>query len=105
MATNQEFTTHPANDDTRYNETLWRLKIDDAHEGQQWKTKSSHFQLIHEETGVAMWTHDTPPLPDWAYKQQEVNGHKNLLDKTLLWVVEDIIRDSMWPCWLIVAVH
>lgn len=74
-------------------DTYFKLKIDDAHPGQQWMSKSSHFQLVHEGTKVAMWTHNDPPLPEWGYKQQEVNGNKNLKDRTTFWVVDEIVKD------------
>lgn len=98
MATNQEFTTIAANDDSRYNETTFQILIDGAHDGQQFKSKSSHFQLYHMDTGVVMWTHASPPLPEWAYKQQEVNGHKNLQDKTTFWVVDEVVREEGTLC-------
>jgi dolichyl-phosphate-mannose-protein mannosyltransferase len=94
MATNTEFTTWPAADiDARYNDTLFEVEIDDAHEGQQWMTKSGHFRLVHVELKVCLWTHKDPPLPEWAFKQQEVNGNKNHHDRTNIWVVDDIIKD------------
>lgn len=93
MATNEEFTTWPKDDNTRMNETTFRIEIDEAHAGQQWMTKSGHFKLIHEHTNVAMWTRATPVLPEWGFKQQEVNGHKNLQDPTNMWYAEEIIKD------------
>ncbi|GAA5931969.1 hypothetical protein JCM1841_006118 [Sporobolomyces salmonicolor] len=99
LATNTEFTTWDglaASDEERAvkeADTHFEINIDDAHEGQQWMTKSSHFQLVHVPTRVAMWTHTDPVLPEWAYKQQEINGNKNLKDKTTYWVVDEIVRD------------
>ncbi|GAA5848504.1 hypothetical protein JCM9279_006585 [Rhodotorula babjevae] len=103
LATNTEFTTWDgqcATDDecaTKRADTHFRLNVDGAHEGQQWMTKSGHFQLVHVPTRVAMWTHTDPVLPDWAYKQQEVNGNKNLRDKSTYWVVDEIIQDEAKP--------
>ncbi|OAV94016.1 hypothetical protein PTTG_06724 [Puccinia triticina 1-1 BBBD Race 1] len=96
MPTHQEFTTWPDVDQTdeAYNGTLWEVVIDDAHEGQQWKTKASHFQLVHHLTRAAMWTRNFPALPGWGFGQQEVNGHKMYHDKTLFWVASDIVRDN-----------
>jgi dolichyl-phosphate-mannose-protein mannosyltransferase len=96
MPTHQEFTTWPdvAQADEAYNGTLWEVAIDDAHAGQQWKTKASHFQLVHHVTRAAMWTRNLPALPGWGFGQQEVNGHKMYHDKTLFWVASDIVRDS-----------
>ena len=50
---------------------------------------SSHFKLIHVPSKVAMWTHTTP-LPDWAYKQAEINGNKNVQQTSNVWYVDDI---------------
>lgn len=90
MATNEEFTTTPANDTSRYDDTLFELFLDEA-EGpdKKVKSKASWFRLVHKNTRVCMWTH-TEALPDWAFNQQEVNGNKNAMDKTCLWYVNDL---------------
>lgn len=90
MPTNQEFTTWPKDDHSTYNETLFQILLPDQPEGAAWKTKSGYFRLIHIPTKVSMWTHTTP-LPDWAYKQQEINGNKNPVERTAIWVVDEII--------------
>ena len=89
--TNQEFTTVPAEDANggRFNDTLFEIRIENGKAGQQFKTMASHFKLIHVPTKVAMWTHTTP-LPDWGYKQAEINGNKNILQGSNVWYVEDI---------------
>ena len=94
MATNEEFTTWPKNDSSRENETTFRLEIEEAHEGQQWMTKSGHFKLLHVFTKVAMWTRATPVLPEWGFKQQEINGHKNLYDPTNYWFADEVIKNE-----------
>lgn len=89
--TNQEFTTvalDQANGE-RYNDTLFEIKIENGKPGQQLKSVSGHFKLIHAPTRVAMWTHTTP-LPDWAYKQAEINGNKNLQQSSNIWYVEEV---------------
>lgn len=90
MPTNQEFTTWPKDDISRYNDTLFQLSIIDADDGQEWKTKSGYFRLIHGPTRVSMWTHKKP-LPDWGFKQQEINGNKNAQEKTATWYVDSLI--------------
>ncbi|KAL5492520.1 PMT4 [Sanghuangporus weigelae] len=90
MPTNQEFTTWPRDDNSRYNDTLFQLQIVDQGDDATWKTKSGYFRLIHVPTRVAMWTHKKP-LPDWAFKQQEINGNKNSLEKTTIWYVDDLV--------------
>lgn len=94
MATNEEFTTVPANDTSRYNDTLFEFLLDGAGEGSRkvWKSKSGWFRLVHVPTRVSMWTH-TQPLPEWAFSQQEINGNKNAMDKTALWYVDDLVPD------------
>jgi dolichyl-phosphate-mannose-protein mannosyltransferase len=71
----------------RYNDTLFELRTDKG-KG-DFKTMSTHFKLIHVPTKVAMWTHTTP-LPDWAYKQAEINGNKNVQQTSNVWYVDDI---------------
>ncbi|EPQ27011.1 uncharacterized protein PFL1_05295 [Pseudozyma flocculosa PF-1] len=96
-ATNEEFTTTPANDTSQYDNTLFEFHLDSAVDADRdspaatWKSKSGWFRLIHVATRVCMWTHPEP-LPEWAFKQQEVNGNKNAMDKTGLWFVDDV-----WP--------
>ena len=89
--TNQEFTTTPADDakGERRNETLFELKIEQGKEGQQFRSMASHFKFIHNPSRVAMWTH-TSPLPEWAFKQAEINGNKNIQQSSNVWYVEDL---------------
>lgn len=90
MPTNQEVTTWPKDDvKARYNDTLFTVNILKAHPGQAWKTKASHFRLVHVPTKVSIWTH-VKALPDWAFKQQEINGNKNSEERTAVWVVDEI---------------
>ncbi|OAL23568.1 hypothetical protein AYO20_10964 [Fonsecaea nubica] len=89
--TNQEFTTVPldvaAGD--RHNDTLFEIRMEQGKKGSPFKTMSGQFKLIHYPTKVAMWTHTTP-LPDWAFKQAEINGNKNAQQSSNIWYVDDI---------------
>src|ERR1700760_1035426 len=90
--TNQEFTTvtiDVANGD-RFNDTLFELKLENGKPTQEFKTMAGHFKLIHFPTKVAMWTHTTP-LPDWAFKQAEINGNKNSQQASNVWYAESVI--------------
>ncbi|KAH8732906.1 Dolichyl-phosphate-mannose-protein mannosyltransferase-domain-containing protein [Phaeosphaeriaceae sp. PMI808] len=71
----------------RYNDTLFEIKADKG-KG-DFNTMSTHFKLVHVPSKVAMWTH-TSPLPDWAYKQAEINGNKNVQQSSNVWYVDDI---------------
>ncbi|KIW51430.1 hypothetical protein PV05_10150 [Exophiala xenobiotica] len=89
--TNQEFTTVPldlaAGD--RHNDTLFEIRMEQGKKGQPFKSHSGQFKLIHYPTKVAMWTHTTP-LPEWAFKQAEINGNKNVQQSSNIWYVDDI---------------
>jgi dolichyl-phosphate-mannose-protein mannosyltransferase len=89
--TNQEFTTVSMEEafGDRFNDTLFELRIENGKPGQEFKSLSGQFKLIHNPSKVAMWTHTTP-LPDWAYKQQEINGNKNLAQSSNIWFVDEI---------------
>ncbi len=93
MPTNQEVTTWPKDDHSRHNDTLFQLKIVNGHDGLSWKTKAGQFRLIHVPTKVSLWTH-SQQLDDWAFKQQEINGNKNPVEKTAIWFVDEIIIDG-----------
>ncbi|KAK5731838.1 Dolichyl-phosphate-mannose--protein mannosyltransferase 4 [Elasticomyces elasticus] len=93
MPTNQEFTTVPGEDanGARFNDTLFELRIENGKPGQQFKTLASHFKLVHVPTKVALWTtHTIAPLPEWGFKQAEINGNKNLVQGSNIWYVEEV---------------
>ncbi|KAI9746141.1 MAG: hypothetical protein M1818_000822 [Claussenomyces sp. TS43310] len=89
--TNQEFTTVSIEDalTDRFNDTLFEVRIENGKVGQELRSLSGQFKLVHNPSKVAMWTHTTP-LPDWAYKQQEINGNKNLQQSSNIWYIDDI---------------
>ncbi|KAJ7658107.1 glycosyltransferase family 39 protein [Mycena rosella] len=93
MPTNQEFTTWPKDDHTRHNDTLFHLNINEGHDGEVVKSKSGHFRLVHGPTKVSMWTH-AKQLPEWAFKQQEINGNKGATEKSATWFIEDIMASE-----------
>jgi dolichyl-phosphate-mannose-protein mannosyltransferase len=100
MPTNQEFTTWSKDDKSRYNDTLFQIQIFNAVDGHAWKSKAGHFKLIHIPTKVTLWTHPKP-LPDWAFKQQEINGNKKASDKSATWFVDGIVGDESTCCFII----
>lgn len=89
--TNQEFTTVSLDlaAGERHNDTLFEIRLEQGKPGQLFKSMSGHFKLVHYPTKVAMWTHTTP-LPDWGYKQAEINGNKNVQQTSNVWFVEEI---------------
>ncbi|QGA20015.1 hypothetical protein EYB26_007715 [Talaromyces marneffei] len=91
MPTNQEFTTvsQELADGERHSDTLFEIKIENGKPGQNFRSLSGLFKLIHVPTRVAMWTHTTP-LPEWGHKQAEINGNKNTLQSSNIWYVEEV---------------
>ncbi|KIJ65592.1 glycosyltransferase family 39 protein [Hydnomerulius pinastri MD-312] len=92
--TNQEFTTWSKDDHSRHNDTLFFINLVDGSPGDVWKSKSSHFRLVHVPTRVSMWTH-TKQLPEWAFKQQEINGNKNPSEKSAAWYVDEVVESDL----------
>ncbi|KAK9478768.1 Dolichyl-phosphate-mannose-protein mannosyltransferase-domain-containing protein [Lipomyces japonicus] len=92
--TNQEFTTVSEEDalGSRYNDTLFEIRLNNNKRGDIFRTKASPFKLIHNPSKVAMWTHDDKPLPEWGFKQQEVNGNKNAQQPSNTWIVDEIVN-------------
>ncbi|KAG4303691.1 hypothetical protein PCANB_000074 [Pneumocystis canis] len=91
--TNQEFVTVSEELKNRYNETIFQIKLEYHADTHSLKTKGGRFKLIHNLTGVAMWS-DIDPLPDWALNQQEINGNKRLKEERNIWLVDDIVDIS-----------
>jgi dolichyl-phosphate-mannose-protein mannosyltransferase len=89
--TNQEFTTVPMDEaeGERFNDTLFEIRVENGKENQNVRSKSGHFKLVHHPTKVAMWTH-TSPLPEWAFRQAEINGNKNVGQSANIWYVDEI---------------
>ena len=89
--TNQEFTAVDIDtaNTKRFNDTVFELRVEFAKAKAPFRTLSSHFKLIHNPTKVAMWTH-TRPLPAWAFGQAEINGNKNVLQSSNVWLAEDV---------------
>ncbi|KAG2204276.1 hypothetical protein INT46_004534 [Mucor plumbeus] len=53
MPTNQEFTS--TNLEARYNEMLFRVKLDDHKINAIWSILTKLAKLIHVQSGVALW--------------------------------------------------
>lgn len=89
--TNQEFTTVSQEDayGERQADTLFEVRLMGGKPGQEVKTISGHFKLIHNPSKVAMWTH-TKPLPEWGFKHQEINGNKQIAPSSNVWFFEDL---------------
>lgn len=89
--TNQEFTTVSVADalDSRAKDTVFEIRIEHGKKNTEFKSVAGHFKLIHNPSKVAMWTHGKP-LPEWGFKQQEINGNKQLAPSSNVWIAEDI---------------
>ncbi|KAF9279315.1 hypothetical protein BGZ68_007996, partial [Mortierella alpina] len=88
MSTNEEITTYSTQEDgSRINETTFQIVLESG--GDKLRTMASNFKLLHQDTKVAVWTH-SQKLPAWGFEQQEVNGNKNLLQKSNLWWSDSI---------------
>jgi dolichyl-phosphate-mannose-protein mannosyltransferase len=89
--TNQEFTTTSTDlaNGAKHNDTIFEIKIEKAKSKTELRTLSTLIKVLHNPSKVAMWTH-TKPLPDWAFKQMEINGNKNVAQSSNIWFFEDI---------------
>ncbi|ORY81948.1 Dolichyl-phosphate-mannose-protein mannosyltransferase-domain-containing protein [Protomyces lactucae-debilis] len=90
-ATNQEFTTvsQELAAGERDADTHFQLQLVSG-KNEQWRTKAGLCKLVHVPTKVNMWS-DAAPLPDWGFKQQEINGNKKATDSGNIWYPESIV--------------
>ncbi|KAF9785180.1 glycosyltransferase family 39 protein [Thelephora terrestris] len=96
FTTHQEFSTLHKDQMQRYNETLFQLRLTDGYDGQVLTTKANHFKLQHAMTTVFMMLpgHE---LPDWAFNQQEVNGHRHPEPEgSEIWVGDTIVAGDQF---------
>ena len=87
LATNEEVTT--TEQGKHYNETLFKVVLDDHNNGNIWSTHMKSVKLMHVDTKVAIWTRDKA-LPEWGLGQQDVNGNKNTQDRSNFWKATEI---------------
>ncbi|BFZ62273.1 Dolichyl-phosphate-mannose--protein mannosyltransferase 4 [Saitoella coloradoensis] len=91
--TNQEFTTVPIADANagRFNDTVFELRMEKGKPGQPWRTKAGLARIVAKQYGVAMWTQNSKPLPDWGFKQQEINGNKAITQPSNVWYPASVV--------------
>ncbi|KAJ1553771.1 hypothetical protein HK405_006936 [Cladochytrium tenue] len=90
--TNMEITTIPEDADNimaRYNDTIWYFEVVDGDRGDRLKSRRSHFRAISAAYRVALHAHKGI-LPEWGFKQNEINGNKNQNEKSNVWYIEDV---------------
>ncbi|KAJ8325287.1 Dolichyl-phosphate-mannose--protein mannosyltransferase 4 [Batrachochytrium dendrobatidis] len=93
--TNMEMTVvRDAESERRYNETLWRVAIEDADPGDKLKSKKFLVKLINVIHNVALMT-NKGALPDWGFKMQQTNGNKNIKDKSNIWRVDKVEHERI----------
>lgn len=93
--TNEEITTveEEMANGANYPETLFRLQsVNKGDSEDVLKSKASVFRIVHIDTTVALWTHNDVLLPEWGFKQQEVNGNKKIIDPENSWFAETIVN-------------
>ena len=67
---------------------VFKVEIIGGREGQTLETVTSRIKLIHYLSNCALHSH-SKQLPKWGYEQMEVSCSPNLLDKNIVWNVED----------------
>ena len=98
MMTNMEFTTVSGDNEQEYANTLFKVMVEGATTDDiAWDSRRTSVRLVHNDTGVVMWTRADGRLPDWGYGQLEVNGDKNQREKTAIWTAMDVRPDPESP--------
>jgi dolichyl-phosphate-mannose-protein mannosyltransferase len=88
--THQEVTCVLDSQTDRYKETLFRLLIDNGHDGEQVASIDTRFQIQHLPTKVNIHSH-SGKYGEWGFGQQEVNGNKAANDKNNYWIIQNIL--------------
>jgi dolichyl-phosphate-mannose-protein mannosyltransferase len=96
MSTNMEMTTQDkSKDPNRYEETLWRVEIlAGGDKTGVIRSRGQHLRFVNFVHNVAIYSHISK-LPDWAFKQQEVNGEKKIIDRLNVWTIETVQHETI----------
>ncbi|OUM70253.1 glycosyltransferase family 39 protein [Piromyces sp. E2] len=96
MSTNMEMTTQDKSlDPNRYDETLWRVEIlAGGDKTGVIRSRGQHLRFVNFVHNVAIYSHISK-LPDWAFKQQEVNGEKKIMDRLNVWTIETVQHETI----------
>ena len=98
--TNMEITTLPPEEaDQRYEESLWEVVIAkdgkrDAALNETIFSRRNNIAIINIRHNVALFT-TKALLPEWGFKQQEVNGQKKTGAKGTEWVIDAIEHERI----------
>lgn len=89
--TNQEFTTvsQELAAGERDADTQFQIQLVNGKPDADFRTKAGLVKFIHVPTKVAMWS-DAKALPEWGFKQQEINGNKKIVENSNVWYPESI---------------
>ncbi|EPZ34034.1 Glycosyl transferase, family 39 domain-containing protein [Rozella allomycis CSF55] len=88
--TNMEVTTYPFNETLRYNETLWKVEINE--EKSDLYSLHETFRLVHLKTKVSLMNYGKN-LPKWGFEQREINGLKDNNAEATYWLIQSIHSD------------
>ncbi|KAJ3072261.1 hypothetical protein HDU98_003957 [Podochytrium sp. JEL0797] len=93
--TNMEITTvvSPAYEE-RYEDTLWRVESTEGGVGERVRSMRTHLKLVHVKQGVALHP-NSEVLPEWGFKQNEVNGEKKMEVKGNVWYFEGVEHETI----------
>jgi len=96
MSTNMEMTTQDkSKDPNRYDETLWRVEVLAGGDTTGIiRSRGQHLRFVNFVHNVAIYSHISK-LPDWAFKQQEVNGEKKINDRLNVWTIETVQHETI----------
>ena len=97
MATHMEVTLVDPTSDTytsRLKEIIWKLEVIDGGNQELFRSSSQYFRLVNAVHKVALHSHKVI-LPDWGFKQLEVNGNKGLTEANNNWLVETVAHESI----------
>ena len=83
--THQEVTLH-VSDGKLFTDDLWRVEMDDP-QLNYWEIVSKPFRLVHNNSGTVLFA-SGQQLPEWGFRQYQVNANKYRDDTNALWLVE-----------------
>jgi dolichyl-phosphate-mannose-protein mannosyltransferase len=95
--TNMEMTTIASNlADTRYVETLWHIEIPDPNLNDNILIESNRYDIrVRNVQHAVALTNTKKVLPDWGFKQNEINGNKKIDELANNWMIDSVQHERM----------
>ena len=94
--TNMEITTVSEDESQKkYANTVWKLDTISGKVGSKLMSKKDCMKVKSDKFNVSLFTSKKSVLPEWGFKQLEINGEKKSKDNGIQWFIEEVTHERI----------